>query len=78
MQPVKSLQMKWLFTHHHRKYDGSLGRLDDPEQNQTAELGDGEEVHLPQGHMTQIYEVWLVLGWHTEQCQPVKELERTT
>lgn len=65
-----------LFTHHHRKHNGSLGGLDDPEQNQTAELDDGEQVHLPQGHVSQIDEVWLVLGWHTKQSQAVKELQR--
>lgn len=63
------------FTNHHRKDNGSLGGLDDPEKNQTAELNNGEEVHLPQGYMPQIDEVWLVFCWHAEQCETVVELE---
>lgn len=43
-----------VITHHHGKHNGSLGGLDDPEQDQAAELDDGEEVHLPQGYVSQI------------------------
>lgn len=64
------------FTYHHGKDDGSSGGLDEPEQNQTAELDDGEEVHLPQRYMSEIDEVWLVLGWHAEKRDAVKELEK--
>lgn len=41
-----------LCTDHHRKHNGSPGCLDGPQKNQTAELDDGEEVHLPQGYMS--------------------------
>ena len=63
-------------THHHGKDDGSSGGLDEPEQNQTAELDDGEEVHLPQRYVPEIDEVWLVLGRHAEKSETVKELEK--
>lgn len=64
-----------VFTHHHGKDDGGPGGLDHPQQDQAAQLDDGEEVHLPQGYMTEIDEVWLVLGRHAEKCDAVKELE---
>lgn len=41
-----------LFTHHHGKNNGRLGGLDDPEHNQTGELDDGKEVHLPQWYVS--------------------------
>lgn len=62
--------------YHHRKNDGSLGGLDDPEQDQAAELDDGEQMHLPQGYMAKVDEVRLMFGWHAKQPQPVKELHR--
>lgn len=63
-------------TNHHGKNNGSFGGLDEPEQDQTSELDDGEEVDLPQGYVSEIDEVWLVLGWHAEKCEAVKELEK--
>lgn len=60
--------------YHHGEDDGSGGGLDHPQQHQAGELGDGEQVHLPQGHVAQVDEVGLVLGWHAEQLDPVKEL----
>lgn len=60
--------------YHHGEDDGGLGGLDDPEQDQAAELDDGEEVDFPQRDVPQVDEVRLVLGWHAEQLQPVKEL----
>jgi len=60
--------------HHHGEDDGGGGRLDDPQQHQAGELGDGEQVHLPQGHVAQVDEVGLVLGRHAEQLEAVKEL----
>lgn len=63
-----------MFANHHGEDDGIIGGLDDPEHDQAAELDDGEEVDLPQGNVSQVDEVWLVLGWHTKQLQTVKEL----
>lgn len=62
--------------YHHGKDNSSLRGLDDPEQDQAAELDDGEEVHLPQGDMAQVDEVWLMFGWHAEQPQTVEQLHR--
>lgn len=63
-----------LRTNHHGEDDGSLGGLDDPQQDQTAQLDDSEEVDLPQGDVTEIDEVGLVLRRHAEQREAVKEL----
>lgn len=62
--------------YHHGEDDGGLGGLDDPEQDQAAELNDGEEVHLPQWDVTKVDEVRLMFGRHAEQPQTVKELHR--
>lgn len=64
----------WWSTHHHWEDDSSGGCLDYPEQHQTRELGNSEQVHLPQGHVAQVDEIWLVLCWHAKQLQTVKEL----
>lgn len=63
-------------TNHHGEDDGSLGGLDDPQQDQTAQLDDSEEVDLPQRDVTEIDKVGLVLGRHAEQCEAVVELEK--
>lgn len=63
--------------YHHGEDDGGPGRLDDPQQDQAAELHDGEEVHLPQWDVAKVDEVWLVLGRHAEQPQAIKKLRRT-
>lgn len=60
--------------YHHRKDNGSLGGLDDPEQDQAAELDDREEVHLPQRNMAQVDEVRLMFGRHAEQPETVEQL----
>lgn len=64
----------WWWAHHHGEHNSSRWRLDHPEQYEAGELGDGEQVHLPQGDVAQVDEVWLVLGWHAEQLETVKEL----
>lgn len=81
IQDVKRLKGKergcccWS-THHHREDDSGRRRLDNPEQHQTGELGDSEQVHLPQRDVAQVDEVRLVLCWHAEQLQTVKELRQ--
>lgn len=64
--------------YHHGENDGSLGGLDDPQQDQTAELDDGEEVHLPQRDVAKVDEVRLMFGRHAEQPQTVEELRGQT
>jgi len=61
--------------YHHGEDDSGPGGLDDPQQGETRELDDGEEVNLPQGHVAEVDEVRLVLGWHAEQLEAVKELQ---
>ena len=61
-----------MFANHHGEDDGIIGGLDDPEHDQAAELDDGEEMDLPQGNVSQVDEVRLVLGWHAKQLQTVK------
>ena len=57
--------------YHHGEDDGGGRGLDDPQQHQTCELGHSEEVHLPQRNVTQVDEVWLVLGRHGKQQEAV-------
>lgn len=61
--------------YHHGKDDGSSGGLDDPEENQTAELDDGEQMNLSEGNVPQVNEVWLVFSRHPEQSQTIKKLQ---
>lgn len=61
--------------YHHGENDRSRQRFDDPEQNQAAELGDGEQVNLPQRDVSQIDKIWLVLRRHTDKFQTVEELK---
>lgn len=61
--------------YHHGEDDCGPGRLDDPQQDQAAELDDGEEVHLPQRDVAKVDEVWLMLGRHAKQLQAVEKLQ---
>lgn len=63
-------------SYHHWENNSSRGGLDDPEQGQAEQLDDGEEVHPAQGHVAEVGEVRLVLGWHQEQPHAVRELQR--
>lgn len=60
--------------YHDREYDGSHSGLEDPEQCQTEHLHEGEQVHLPEGYVPQVDQVWLMLSWHQKQLQAVHEL----
>ncbi len=64
------------FIYHHGKHNSCCRRLDDPQQHQTCELHQREDVDLPQRHIAQIDQIGLVLGRHAEQSDPVKELQR--
>lgn len=61
--------------YHHGEDDSGGRGLDDPEQHQTGELHQREDVDLPQRHIAQIDQVRLVLGRHAEQLDSVKELQ---
>ena len=60
--------------HHDREDDGRYGRLEGPEDSQTDNLDQGEEMDSPQRNVTQEGEVWLVLGWHQIQLDTLPEL----
>ncbi len=64
-------------SHHDREDDGGHSGLEDPEDGQTCDLHQSEEVHAPQRDVTQEHEIWLVLGWHEEQLHPLPELNET-
>lgn len=71
---MDELTSSFISGYHHGEDDGGPGRLDDPQQDQAAELDDGEEVHLPQRDVAKVDEVWLMLGWHAEQPQAIEKL----
>lgn len=63
--------------YHHGEYDGGGGRLDDPQQYETGELCDGEQVNFPQRNMPKVDEIWLMFCRHAEQLQTVEELKQS-
>ena len=64
-------------THHHWEDDGQEGGLQDPEDGQTDDLDQGEEMDPPQGDVAQEGEVRLVFGGHQIQLDTLPELEQT-
>lgn len=63
-------------SHHDRENDGGHSGLEDPEDGQTGDLHQSEEVHAPQGYVPQEHKIWLVLGWHEEQLHPLPKLNK--
>lgn len=63
------------YTHHHREDDGEKGGFEDPEDGQTDQLDEGEQMHPSQRHVPQEGEVWLVLGWHQVELDALPELD---
>lgn len=61
-------------SYHHWENNSGHGGLEDPEEGQAQQLDDSEEVYPAQGHVAEVGEVWLVLGWHQEQPHAVCEL----
>ena len=66
-----------VFAYHHGEHHGCGRGLDDPQQNQTGQLDQREDMDLPQRNVAQVDQIWLVLGRHSEQLDTVKELWRT-
>lgn len=66
----------YFITYHNGEDDGQEGGLEDPEHSQAYDLDQCEEMHLPQGNVTEVREVRLVLGRHHVQFNPVPELWR--
>ncbi len=46
----------------------------DPKDVKKKHLNDSEKVDLLERHVSQVVVVWLVLGWHEEEANPVDEL----
>lgn len=61
--------------HHDGENDGSHGGLEDPEQCQAQDLDEGEEVDLPEGNVSQVNQVGLVLRRHQKQLQTIHKLQ---
>lgn len=61
--------------YHHGKYNSCCRGLDYPEQNQTGELHQSEDMDLPQRHIAQVDQIRLVLCRHPKQFDSVKELK---
>lgn len=60
--------------YHHGKHHSRCRGLDYPQQDQTGELNQGEDVDLPQRHISQVDQIRLVLSRHAKQFDSVKEL----
>lgn len=67
-------QQAWAY--HHGKDNGGGRGFDDPQEHQTGELHQREDMHLPQWHVAQVDQIRLVLGRHAEQLNPIKQLQR--
>lgn len=63
-------------TNHNGENNGSHSGLEDPEERQTKQLDESEEMDLPQWDVPQVDQVWLVFGRHEEQLEPVHKLRK--
>lgn len=61
--------------HHDGEDDGGHRGLEDPEEGEAQALDEGEEVDASLGDVTQVDQVWLVLGRHQEELQAIHELQ---
>lgn len=61
-------------TNHNGENNGSHSGLEDPEERQTKQLDESEEMDLPQWDVPQVDQVWLVFGRHEEQLESVHKL----
>lgn len=61
-------------TNHNGENNGSHSGLEDPEERQTKQLDESEEMDLPQWDVPQVDQVRLVFGRHEEQLEPVHKL----
>ena len=61
---------------HHGKQDGdALDGLDEPQEKQTTQLNEGEDVHAPCANVTEIDVVRLIFLGHEDQQDPRDQLD---
>ena len=66
----------FLSTHHHGEADGDdLNGFDHPQDCQTEDLDDGEDVDPPQGHVTHVRKIGLVLDGLDEEEEAINQLK---
>lgn len=64
-----------LGSYHHGEADGDdLDRLNDPQNGQTEDLDDGEDVDPPERHVTHVWKIGLVLDGLDEEEEAVHQL----
>lgn len=68
-------QINTNYSYHDREYNGGHSGLKDPEQSQAKDLNEGEEVDLPEGNVSQVNQVRLMLCWHQKQFETIHELQ---
>lgn len=68
--------MKYFSTNHDREDDGHEGGLEDPQDGQTGDLDQREEVDPSEGDVAEIGKVRLVLRGHQIELDPIPELSR--
>ena len=67
----------FLSTHHHGEADGDdLNGFDHPQDCQTEDLDDGEDVDPPQGHVTHVWKIGLVLDGLDEEEEAINQLKK--
>lgn len=67
----------FLSTHHHGEADGDdLDSFDHPQDRQTEDLDDGEDVDPPQGHVTHVRKIGLVLNGLDEEEEAINQLKK--
>lgn len=64
-------------SHHDGENDGSHGGLEDPEDGQTGDLYQREEMNTTQRDVTQEREIRLVFGWHQVKLYSFPKLNKT-
>lgn len=62
-------------SYHYREYDGGHSGLEDPEQSQAKDLEECEEMDLPEGNVSQVHQVRLMLRWHQKQLKTIHKLQ---
>lgn len=67
--------MKSVKPDHDWEDDGEESGFEDPQDGEADDLQQREQMNSPEGNMTQVGVVWLVLRWHQEQFDPIPELQ---
>lgn len=62
-------------SYHDGEYNSSHSGLEDPQQSQTKDLDEGEEMNLPKGNMSQVNQVRLMLRRHQKKLETIHKLQ---